>query len=176
MTIETTSYAQSTTIPQARPEQLERLAARRRFNRLYVYVPLAVITLLWLGLILTLLWLAVVGRWFAMDTNQEYYRALASGLADAFTILMLTPFLLLCALPSAAAIAFTVYRRQRKGDPATVQKSLPLFWRVENMVLTIQAKVEAFMPKLAQPIITAHAAAAFVRTLLQEIKEIITGR
>lgn len=155
-------------------EQRARVAARRRFNRLYVHLPMALLGLLWLALILGMLWLSVVGSWFHVDTNQAYYRGLISGVADAFTIIMLAPFLLLCALPIVATVALLIWRRQRrKAQPAGPDK-LPLFWRVENIVDGIRSRVATTTPKVARPVISAHAAAAYARTFLGQIKQIIS--
>ena len=70
-------------------EQLARRKRLRRFNRLVVYLPVGITALAWIVLILGLFWLTVAGGWFAMDTNAAYYRGLASGVADTFTIIML---------------------------------------------------------------------------------------
>lgn len=154
-------------------EQHARLEARRRYNLLHVYLPLGLVALLWLITILALLWLTVVGKWFAVDTDQERFRALVSGVADAVTILMLLPCLLLCLLPLGGAAGVFVWRRRRGADAPDVQESLPLFWRIENVISRVQAPVVAFLPKLAQPIVVVYGLAAFVRTFLQQLKEII---
>lgn len=167
-------YARSLEIPQPTAEQSARLARRKRFNRLFVYLPLGFVAMLWLGLILGLLWLTVAGSWFAMDTNQEYYRALVSGVADAFTILMLTPLLVLCALPTVLASGLAVYRRQRRAEREPRPESLPLMWRIENLVSSVRGRVDEFTPKLARPIVNAHGAVAFIRTFYRQLKEIIS--
>jgi hypothetical protein len=134
---------------------------------------MALIGLLWLGLLLGLAWLTIVGDWFAMDTNEAYYRALISGVADAFTMLMLLPLLLLCALPSALVVGLLFYRRQKKGD-RDMEERLPIFWRVENILFAVQEQIGAILPQLARPIIMAHAIAGFVKTFLLDLKQIIT--
>lgn len=155
-------------------EQQARRLALRRFNRLAVYLPMGLLALLWLSLILGMLWLTVAGSWFNVDTNREYYRGLISGVADAFTVIMLAPLLLLCALPLIGAVAFVIWRRQRrKAQPAGAEK-LPLFWRVENIVSALRARVDTTMPKVARPVISTHAMSAYVRTLLAQIKEIVS--
>lgn len=177
MTSETTTasrFSRPHDLPQPTAEQLARRQSRRRFNRLYVYLPLVLVALLWLGLILGMLWLSVAGRWFAMDTNQVYYRSLISGVADAFAIIMLMPLLLLCALPTAAFVGLFFYQRQRKKAKAQQGESLPILWRVENAVSSVRATTDRVTPKLADPVITAHATVAYVRIFLRRLKEIIT--
>jgi hypothetical protein len=134
---------------------------------------MALIGILWLGLLLGLAWLTVVGDWFAMDTNEAYYRALVSGIADAFTMLMLLPLLLLCAIPSALAVGLLVYRRQRRSERDTEER-LPIFWRVENVLIAVQEQIAAILPQLGRPIISAYAIASFVKTFLLDLKRIIT--
>jgi hypothetical protein len=173
MTTEPIQAAQRGPLPT--PEQEERLKARRRFNRLAVYVPLGVIVFLWLLLIAGLIWLTVAGQWFYVDTNQEYYRNLVSGVADAVLVLMLAPLMLLCAVPLVAGIAFLVWnRRRRAGRPYGTLP--PLFWRIDNLINRARAAISSFLPKLANPVIAAHGSAAYARTLLQEIKKLVSRR
>lgn len=181
MNMKTTSFARqrkaqhsnSQSPLQATPDQRERLLRRRRFNRLYVYLPMGAISGLWLTLIAGLIWLTVAGKWFAMDTNEAYYRRLVSGLADAFSILMLIPLLVLCAIPSVLAGAVVIYRWQRRREQPDPTPSVPLMWRVENVVATIADSVENVTQKMSRPLIDVYAAAAFVRTLLAQIKQSI---
>lgn len=173
MTTETTLPAQPPVPPQARPEQLERRERRQRFYRLRVILPMALVALLWLGVTLLLLWLTVAGEWFAIDTNQAYYRTLVSGLADIVLVLSLLPLLLLCALPSALAVGLVVYRRQKKQEAPEVE-NLPLFWRIENVIIRVKERLdEDILPRMAQPVITAYGLVAFVRAFLSELREII---
>ncbi|MDT8305743.1 MAG: hypothetical protein RRC07_07380 [Anaerolineae bacterium] len=177
MTTEPLRHISQTEIgPRPTAEQEARLQARRRFNRLTIHLPLGLVTFLWLVLIVGLLWLTVAGKWFYMDTNQEYYRSLVSGMADAFTVLLLMPVMLLCALPLAGAGAFLIWRRRRRKPDGDDDGKLPLFWRVDNLLTRIQTAVSAALPKMAGPIINVHGAAAYIRTLLQEIKKTIGRR
>lgn len=175
MSTDTQAYPETQAVSVVAPTvaQLERRARLRRFNRLTIYLPMTLIGILWLGLIVGLLWLTVVGDWFAMDTNQAYYRNLISGVADGFTILMLLPVLLLCAVPSALLMGLLVYRRQRAGDRGK-EAQLPIFWRLENTLVTVQQQIGVFLPKLSRPVIAGHALVSFVETFLLDLKRIIT--
>ena len=181
MSVENTPYLRSadryiTLQPTLAPttEQMARRTSLRRFNRLAVYLPLGIAGLAWIVLILGLLWLTVAGDWFAMDTNQAYYRALASGVADTFTILMLTPLLLLCALPAVGTVALVFYRRRRKAASPQTAPSLPLFWRIENFVVSVRDRVESLLPKVANPVISAHSIAAYLNRFFIELKQIVS--
>jgi uncharacterized membrane protein YjgN (DUF898 family) len=173
MTTELIQLAQPGAFPT--PEQEERLQARRRFNRLAVYLPLGVLVFLWLLLIAGLIWLTVAGQWFYVDTNQEYYRGLVSGVADAVLVLMLAPLMLLCSVPIVAGIAMLVWnRRRRTGHPYGTLP--PLFWRIDNLVNRARAGIISFLPRLANPVIAAHGSAAYARTLLLEFKKLVSRR
>lgn len=153
-------------------EQEARRDRLKRFNRLVIYLPLGLVALAWIVLVGVLFWLAIAGEWFAMDTDQARFRQLLSAIADIVTILALAPLLLLCAVPSVGAIGLYVYRRQRKAD-APQAPSLPLFWRIENVVRTIRDRTAATLPKIARPVINAHATGAFIQRLIIEVKQII---
>lgn len=176
MTIETLPpAAEPVEPPGPTAAQLERLAARKRFNRLYVYLPAGIVVLVSLGVVLALLWLTVVGDWFAVDTNQEYFRVLTSGIADALTVLFIAPMLLLCAIPIAIPIGLAIYRRQQKKVAPVGAPQLPLLWRVENRLVSFQRTLnEKVLPRVAQPIASAYAAAAYVRTFFQQLRKIIS--
>jgi hypothetical protein len=155
-------------------EQLERRQRLRRFNRWVLYVPVGLTFLAWLGLIGGLLWLSVAGDWFAMDTNQTHYRQLLSGVADTLTMIMLTPLLLLCALPTVGAIALVLARRQSaKGAPAG-ETSLPLLWRIDNIITEIHDTIARTTPRVAKPLIDAHATAAYIKRFILVIKQTIS--
>lgn len=155
-------------------EQQARLRARRRFNRLSIYLPLGLVAFLWLLLVVGLLWLTVAGKWFYIDTNQEYYRGLVSGIADAFTVLMLLPLILLCAVPLVGTVAFVVWRRRSRKPDGDDYGKLTLFWRVDNLITRVRLTAGSVLPKMARPVIYVHGAVAYVRTLLQEIKKIVS--
>jgi hypothetical protein len=161
-------------VKQPTPAQKERRARLRRFNGLVLYLPLTLVTAAWIVLIVALIWLAVAGEWFAMDTNQAYYRGLISAVADIFTMLMLTPLLILCSLPVLAALAYPIYLRRRRAAKTESAESLPLFWRAENIITSIRDGVDHSIPRVARPIISAHAFAALVRRFLIEVKQVIS--
>lgn len=157
--------------PTPTPEQEARLAARRRFNRRYVYLPMALITLLWVGFILLLLWLTVAGAWFAVDTQSDTYRQLISGAADFIIMGAVIPWLLLCGVATYLPIGLIIYRRRQKAEQPPEPASLPLFWRIDNVVHTVYERLnESILPAIARPVITAHAIATFLRSLFTTLK------
>ena len=155
---------------QPRPEQLARRERQLRFTGRWVYLPLIALTALWVIVIILLLWLALVGE------DVEEYRLALSGVADLVLIAFMTPLVLLCAVPAFGPIALYVYmRRQREGEaPGWFEKLRRIFWRVENVVISVRETLdEKVLPKIAKPVISAYALAAFVRTLLEELGQTI---
>lgn len=175
MTTETTLPVQAPEPPQPSAEQRERRERRKRFYRLRVILPMVLVALLWLVVTLLLLWLTVAGEWFAIDTDQAYYRTLVSGISDFLLILAILPLLLLCALPSALTVGLVVYRRKQKQARPPEPEKLPLLWRVENGIKQVEQRLaQDILPKVAQPVISAHALVAFVKAFVRELREIIT--
>jgi hypothetical protein len=145
---------------QPTPAQIDRDAALRRFNRLFVYLPIIIAALIALVMIGLLFWVTLI-------QPGENSRETVSGIASAVIILVSIPMTLLCALPSALIIGLTLQSRQKGQAPIKrIQKS---FWWLDNLVLRIQSTVNETVPKVANPVVKGHAAAAYVRTLLNKI-------
>ncbi len=141
--------------------QKERAATLRRFNRLYVYLPLGLASLGALTLVILMLW-------GALSPNIVGTREFASGLADIVLILTILPLLLLCAIVPAAAVGYAVYRRQQpQREHGRLQ---PLFWRLDSLVNKAHDKAETALPKAANPVISGHARMTYWRTLIKKIK------
>jgi hypothetical protein len=149
------------------PEQLERAAALRQFNRLFVYLPLAVFSLAGLVLVGLLLW-------GVFSPNVTGTREFVSGLADLVVIMTVMPLLLLCAIVPAAAIGWLVYRRQQpRQEHGRFQT---LFWRLDTLLTRFQATLATTLPKAAAPVIKGHAWAAYLRALLENLKKLLIRR
>jgi hypothetical protein len=115
---------------QPTPAQLERAAAQRRFNALYVYTPLVIFSLLFVGFLVAMIYFAVV---------RDPWRPMVSAVADLLVILAIVPLLLLSALLPAGAIALFVEGRRREWQPyRTIQV---LFWRLDSLVARVQRMV-----------------------------------
>lgn len=159
--------------PEPTPEQLARAAALRRFNRRVLYLPLAIITLLWVVTFLAMLWLALISSWFPVDIDQQYYRDLFSGIADVVLIGLFGLWLLMGAIPIALAAYLWWQRREwRRNRPP----GLPLMWRIENVVVMISERIATFLPMLARPVALGYSIAAYISALFSEIKKMILRR
>jgi hypothetical protein len=155
---------------QPAPAQLERAAAQRLFNLLYVYIPIALASLIIIGLIGLLFW-------GVFSPNVEGTRQFASALADIIVIGITIPLMLLCAVGPVSLIGVTVYRRKRRqpeGDPRPYGRLQTLLWRLDALVANIQAKLVETLPRIARPIIEANARAAYLHTFLEHVKKIFS--
>ena len=144
--------------------QLERAAALRRFNRLFVYLPIiiaAVIALIVVGLLF----------WITLIQPGENSRETVSGIASAVVIMVSLPMTLLCALPSVLFIA--IYVQGRKKEMAPIKRLQTIFWQIDSVILRVQTAVNDFTPKVAGVVIKAHAATAYVRNLLNQLMNLL---
>lgn len=159
-----------TNIVEPKPEfkptrvQEERAAALKRFNRLFVYVPIliaAVIALVVIGLLF----------WVTLIRPGESSRDTVSGIASAVVILASLPMTVLCAVPSILFIGAFV--QGRKKGMAPLKRIQTIFWQIDNFVLRIQTAVNENTPKVAGVVIKAHAAVAYVRNLLNQLLNLL---
>lgn len=148
------------------PEQRQRAAALRRFNWLYVYTPVIVVSLVALILVILLLW-------GALSPNIEGTSAFVSGLADVIIILFSLPLLALCAIGPGALVAMIVLTVRRRRDPqaaALLDRLHTLLWRLDNMVERVLVKTRELSARAAGVVIRVQARAAYLKTLFNRIK------
>ena len=159
-----------TTTTEVKPEyeptarQIERDDALRRFNRLFVYLPILITAVIALAVIGLLFWVTII-------QPGEASRETVSGIASAVVILVSLPMTVLCAIPSILIIAITV--QGRKKGMAPIKRVQTLFWRLDGLVLRIQSAVNENVPKVANVVIKGHAVVAYVRNLLTKITNLL---
>lgn len=164
MVMEYTETAEVKPEYQPTDRQLERAAALRRFNRLFVYLPIILAALIGLFVVGLLFWVTLV-------QPGEGSRETVSGIASFVIILTSIPMTLLCAIPSVLFIALIVQGRQKGTAP--IKRVQTIFWRLDSLVLRLQSTVNEFMPKMADVVIRGHAAVAFVRNLLNKLTNLL---
>lgn len=179
------SFNQSVTPPTASltggftpsTEQLARAAALRRFNRLYVYVPVGLVTAVILALSLYLLYLAL------FPPSEDTYLFL-SGLADFVLIMMLLPVVLIFGLVMTAVIGGYVYynyfmdEADRPIPPAPPYGRVrTLLWRADSLLLMIVLpKLRRISQRITQPIIRFNGWFAYGQSWLHSIQKLFTRR
>lgn len=145
------------TVYQPTADQLARDAALRRFNRLYVAVPIG------LGVLVALV---IIGLFLFLILAPDSIAAAQyiSNLADIVMILGTIPLLVLCAILPIAYLAYLANRRQRRaqqpvisGPMANRSRVQAALWRVESAMDTVKQKTDETAPKVAEPFIYANA-------------------
>lgn len=152
----------------ASAEQLQRAAALRRFNWLYVYTPVIVLSLVALTLVILLLW-------GVLSPNIEGTNAFVSGLADVVIILFSLPLMLLCAIGPAALVGMIVLDVRRRRDPQAVpilDRLQRLLWRLDSLAGSVLLKTRELSHKAAELVIRAHTRIAYLKTLFNRIKRV----
>jgi len=92
-------------------------------------------------------------------------------MADIVVTLTILPLLLLCAIVPVGTIALVVYRRTQPKKPyGRVQT---LLWRLDSLVVRLQARSQQLLPRASNILIEGHARAAYLRALSHELKRFI---
>lgn len=172
----TSIQPQSNTVYTPTAEQLERAKARRRFNLLFIYLPLTIAAI---GVV-TLVVLMVIG---VLNPMPETSRGFVSGLADLIIILVTLPLALVCGAVPLGLGGYLIHRRRQKpappvqtGEPAPAYGRLQrLFWKLEDLIVKSRGKSDEIMPKVAQPLIRGNAFFAYIETMLKHIGRWLQG-
>lgn len=149
-------------------EQVQRAAALRRFNWLYIYTPVIVLSLVALTLVILLLW-------GVLSPGVEGTSAFVSGLADVVAILFSLPLIVLCAIGPAALLAIVVLAVRRRRDPqatSILERLHVLLWRLDTVTAKVMVKTEELAPRVAEVVIRAHARTAYLNNLFNRVKRI----
>lgn len=139
--------------------QEERARALRRFNRLFVYLPMSIVGLgvfVVVGLLL----------WGSFSPNITGTRAFTSALADIILILTIAPVMLLCALFAAGLIGLLVYG-SKKPEGSKYGRVQTALWKLHNLSDRLQANRQLWADTAARPIIQGRAKLTYYQTLLK---------
>jgi hypothetical protein len=140
--------------------QQERAASIKRFNRLFVYLPISFFSVLAILLTILLLYLS-------LNPPTDETLSTISGIADSVVILGIVPTLVLCAIVPALFLVTTF--QARKQGMAPLRQLQFLLWRMDSGIGLVRQKVNETAPKIARPFITVHSKFAFFQTLLKRI-------
>lgn len=161
----------SETVQTPSAEQLNRAAQRRRFNLLFVYLPIIIAAI---GVI-TLVVLMIIG---VLNPPTEETQIFVSGLADLIIILVTLPLAFVCGAIPLGIVGYLVYRRRQKPTEPQANTTevkygrlQKLFWKVEDLIVKSGNKSDELLPKVAQPVIRGNAFFAYIETLLNHLKQ-----
>lgn len=163
--METTDLSPSSEQYQPTSEQLRRNEALRRFNRVYIYYPIAIVTILAFSIVLALVLYVVLA-----DSTE--YLSTVSAIADSILILTISTIMLMIIL--FLAIVGAVYFQARKARIAPLRATQVLLWRLDLLTTRIQRAVGDFVPKLANPFINIRARFAYWRVLMHKLKRLFS--
>jgi hypothetical protein len=141
--------------------QEQRAAALRRFNWLYFYLPIILISLGGIALLIIMLW-------SALPAEQTDQRTFVSALADVTIILTVLPMLLLCAIVPGTAVYLVVHGRKEGWAP--LRKLQTLFWRLQDLLTKVDGRIQQTGDKAGHALIQAHGRAAWLRQLPRSLK------
>jgi hypothetical protein len=144
--------------------QLARAEKLRRFNRLYIYTPIVIASVVALAVVLFLLYVALI---------QPSIKGLEtiSAIADAAVILGAIPPLVIGGVLLALILAIAVQARRR--DIAPLRESQLFLWRVDRFATYLGRASGDLALKIATPFIWARAWAAYVRTFASQLKNML---
>jgi len=141
-------------------EQLARDRLLRRRTRLYIYLPLGIISFISIVIIVLIL----IGIFAPGIQGTEVF---ISALADIIVILWIFPMMIIISIFPISYVAYLANRRQkRKLDPQTGplayrSRIQVLLWRIQLFMDQSRAKTDEVAPKVAKPVTTANAYVAY---------------
>lgn len=146
-------------------EQLERERALKRYNRLYIYVPVGIAVAFGLFLVVIML----IGIFAPGLIGAEEF---LSGLADTILVLWMMPMMVLCAIVPIAYFGYLINRRQRRNmlppDSPLLRHSRTqmALWQAQNIAERVEKKTDEVSDQVAKPFISVNSFAAYVYTWL----------
>lgn len=154
-------------------EQRARLAAARRFRRLYIYLPLAMSTAVFAVLSLYLFYLALF-------PPHEGTHLFLSGLADFILALCLLPVVLIFGLVTTAGAGGYIYywyildeARRPIGPGPAHGRIRTLLWRVEFLFTRLLPEAHKVAARIARPVIRLNGWLAAAEAWLNNLRKII---
>jgi hypothetical protein len=160
----TTVTAQPSYVPTE--EQSKRAAARRRFNRLYIYTPIFLLTAV-------ALFLFGIMVWSLFTPNGAENAAFLSGVADIILILVLVPQIFIWGAIVAVPIALYIKRRRDRRQPVPADQKYVhqygrfrlLLWQIDHKLSQLQQLLaNRILPAVINPVIRAHQLGAALKT------------
>ena len=144
-------------------QQLERARNIRRFNRIYILLPVSLAGII--ALVLTILLIIL-----ALGIGTDEVRETISGIADSVLILAIIPTMVLCAIVPSVYIAMSIQMRQRGVAP--IRQTQWFFWVVQERLGFLGARISRLMEKFREPFVRISARYAFVHTLFMRLFKI----
>lgn len=154
--------------------QLERTKAFKRFNRLYVYLPIFLGSLIIVGL-----WIFL--GWITFSNPEGSTLSFVSGLADLILILILLPMVLIGLIGPLALFGLIYWaynrRKQQNENKTLLDEGLLIqkySWQAESFIEKSLIKVYTIFSKAVKPIMQFNVWITYVQTFLKKLLAIFT--
>lgn len=141
-------------------QQAQRAAELRKFNLIFVYLPIGLASAIAIVLIAILLIVAL---------NPPSAKALLfiSGLADVALVIAMLPILILGAV--ILGLIGYAYTQARKAGTAPIRQTQLLLWRMDNLIGRIRVRVDETGVTVRRPFLSINGAVAYVRELIIQL-------
>lgn len=143
--------------------QLDRATRMRRFNRIYIFLPVSLASIIALALTILLIILA-------LGIGTDEVRETLSGIADSVLILAIIPTMVLCAIVPTVYLAISIQMRQRGVAP--IRQTQWFFWVVQERLGFLGNLISRLMEKFREPFVRISARYAFIHTLFMRLFKI----
>lgn len=165
--METQEFTQAEDLYQPTAEQAQRDAKLRRFNLLYVYTPIGLVSALAISIVVILLIVAV-------NPPSEETLIFLSGLADVALVIAMLPVIVV----GAVLLGLIIYSfvQARRSGAAPVRQTQKLLWRMNNVVDRLQVRTAHVADAIVQPFMTLNGAFSYVKVLLGQILGMVKRR
>jgi len=144
--------------------QAKRAQELRRFNLLYVYLPIGLMSALTVVTVVLLLIVAIT------QPNVEALLWL-SGLADIALVLAMLPVIVVGVI--ILSLSAYIYIQARRSGTAPIRQTQRLLWRMDNVVGRLRVRTDEAALVVAQPFFKLQGVVAYVRALIIQIIDMV---
>ena len=140
--------------------QAARAAQLRKFNRLFIYLPIGLMAAIAVAVVVVLLIIAI-------NPPSEEALVFISGLADVALVIAMLPVLVIGAI--LIGLIGYGYTEARKNGTAPVRQTQILLWRMDNLIGRIRIRTSEVADVVAQPFLKLNGAIAYARELVSQL-------
>jgi hypothetical protein len=163
--MDTVGESLSRTLIKPTSTQEERAARIRRFNLLYVYLPIGLLSLIVVVIVLFLLI-------YTLTPLGQGNNIVVAALADVIVIVYSVPLMILCAILPTAFVFLTI--QSRKKGIAPLRQSQSFLWRVETELVYVQSKVKLVAQQIARPFLYLNGIGAFIQSFVNRLLKLFS--
>jgi hypothetical protein len=144
--------------------QAKRAQELRRFNLLYVYLPVGLMSAITVITVVLLLFVAIT------QPNVEAILWL-SGIADIALVLAMLPVIAVGAF--VLGLFAYIYIQARRNGTAPIRQTQRLLWRMDNVAGRLRVRTDEAAMVVIQPFFKLQGVVAYVRALITQIIDMV---